>query len=83
MSELAEVKQEIDGIKAEIHEVKETQRDIKENHLKHLSNLVSGLACEVNSLRSYITDSLKAQRWFIMALMVALGVVLSILHVFG
>ena len=76
MEEFAEVIKDLEEVKADI-------KDIKENHLKHLSALVAGLACEVNSLRFYITDGLRSQRWFIMALMVALGVVLSILHVFG
>ena len=65
MSELAEVKKEIKGIKAEI-------TDIKDNHLTSIKEKIAAVASQVKNLR-----------WFIMASMLVLGVVLSILHVFG
>jgi len=65
MEELAEVKKEIKGIKADI-------RDIKDNHLTSILDKIAGVANQVKNLR-----------WFIMASMLVLGVVLAIIQTLG
>ena len=69
MNELAEVKQELDEVKADI-------KDIKDNHLVSLLN-------KLVVLEDKIDDKVSDLRWFIMASLVVLGLVLGMLQVYG
>ena len=76
MPELAEVIKDLE-------EVKEEVRDIKDNHLVHLSRLVAGLACEVNALKDTFKDSVRNMRWFITVALLIFAGVLALLQCFG
>lgn len=69
MSDITEVKQEITDIKKDI-------KDIKDNHLV-------GIVKKITALEDKLDDKISDLRWFIMASLVVLGLVLGMLQVYG
>jgi len=60
------------GVEQEIKDIKAEITDIKVNHLTSILDKIAGVKSQVKNLR-----------WFIMASMLVLGVVLAIIQVYG
>lgn len=60
------------GVEQEIKGIKAEIKDIKDNHLTSILDKIAGVASQVKNLR-----------WFIMASMLVLGVVLAIIQTLG
>ena len=72
MDELAQVKSDVEEVKTDIAELKADVHEIKDNHLNCIENIVLNLKEQIANLR-----------WFILASLAVMGVVLAILEVCG